>query len=338
MQITLNAIMCVWREEDIIGSTVRHAFAQGCSKVYILDNDSGDRTVQRAVRAGAVFLARFESKVFDETQKTVYTNKCVQSVNGALKDGPVWWLYLDADEFPDFGNGASILETLAGLPENIRAVRAVMLDHLPTHEPYFLPGFHPADLMPLAQRGGMQKTPLLRHDPDKPGVVIQSGAHNYHCAEKLEEARETLAIHHFNYRTQAFSKARLEALVLPDARGKSRNDWYEAIAALDNKERSQYRERLDRLDEVYAANRLRQLKGEALPYDYKKLIRWYDPLAFDLSQAGLPELDRLICEGSHLFYMEEYGRAATLFTRALELAEDEETARLLREALERAGA
>ena len=40
----LNAVICVWNEEDIIESTVKHAFSQGCSNVFIVDNGSTDKT------------------------------------------------------------------------------------------------------------------------------------------------------------------------------------------------------------------------------------------------------------------------------------------------------
>ena len=36
----LYCILCVWNEEDIIASTVRHAYAQGCDRVFIIDNDT----------------------------------------------------------------------------------------------------------------------------------------------------------------------------------------------------------------------------------------------------------------------------------------------------------
>ena len=79
----LNAVMCVWNEEDVIAATVRHAFAQGCSAVYIVDNGSEDGTVAAAQEAGAVLAASFKSKYFNEDLKVTYLNEVVRRWNAA---------------------------------------------------------------------------------------------------------------------------------------------------------------------------------------------------------------------------------------------------------------
>ena len=59
MNTALYAIICTWNEEDIIASTVRHAFAQGCDKVFVVDNGSTDATQEGC----AALTARFPGRV-----------------------------------------------------------------------------------------------------------------------------------------------------------------------------------------------------------------------------------------------------------------------------------
>ena len=49
----LFAIIGTWMEADVIEATVRNAFTQGCERVFLVDNDSPDDTVERALAAGA---------------------------------------------------------------------------------------------------------------------------------------------------------------------------------------------------------------------------------------------------------------------------------------------
>ena len=77
----LNAVLCVWNEGDVIAATVRHALAQGCSNVFIVDNASSDNTVAAAVEAGAVLAASFDSKYFNEDLNVTYLNEVVRRWN-----------------------------------------------------------------------------------------------------------------------------------------------------------------------------------------------------------------------------------------------------------------
>ena len=69
----LNAVICVWNDEDIIEATIKHLFAQGCSNVFIIDNFSTDDTVKNAICAGAILADSFNSKYFDELEKIYHT-------------------------------------------------------------------------------------------------------------------------------------------------------------------------------------------------------------------------------------------------------------------------
>jgi glycosyltransferase involved in cell wall biosynthesis len=104
----LNAVMCVWNEEDIIESSVKHLFAQGCSNVFIIDNESSDKTVDIAVNAGAKLAAKFKSKYFNEYEKIAYLNATVKNFNEQSNEDQRCWLYVFADEFPNIEGGVGV--------------------------------------------------------------------------------------------------------------------------------------------------------------------------------------------------------------------------------------
>ena len=323
----LYCILCVWNEEDIIASTVRHAYAQGCDKVFIIDNDSTDKTVQQAVRAGAIYHARFASEHFDEAQKTVYINKCALGLNEQSPDDKNWWLYLDADEFPDFHNGKSIKRNLSELPGDVRAVGGHVCNHLPTHEPYCIPGYHPADFMPVGvvDRSSIWKFNLLRHDNDQPPIYARSGAHTYNTnGGAMREADIRYIIHHFNYRKLDAVSKRLRILLARDEYGKSRIDWMDEMTRIAGGQKSGYHTRLETLHEVYETNRYQNLKINTLDYDYTMMCRWYDPTGLGDSLSGHCDgLGLHIWRGTMLFHLGRYEKALFAFHDALELASAE---------------
>src|ERR1700674_5907437 len=53
-ELRLFAIIGAYMEQDVVAATVANAYAQGCERVYLVDNDSSDATVREAVAAGAV--------------------------------------------------------------------------------------------------------------------------------------------------------------------------------------------------------------------------------------------------------------------------------------------
>lgn len=158
----LHAVLCVWNEEDIIESTVRHAFAQGCTRVYLVDNGSTDATVSRGTACGAQPAASFHTDVFDEVRKIMHINATIEAMNRQSDEDSQWWLIVDADEFPDIDGPGRIIDFLRAAPPDIRAVHGVLHDHIPTHPPHHSRLRHPADTMPLARKTSTGKVPLLR--------------------------------------------------------------------------------------------------------------------------------------------------------------------------------
>ena len=109
-------------EADVIGATVANAFAQGCDRVYLVDNDSADATVAEAVSAGA----QFRGVVLDrEVRRTPSSRHHEPRGRGRVADSGaehVWWLWLDADEFPHGPGGLTVREYLATLDRRYRIV------------------------------------------------------------------------------------------------------------------------------------------------------------------------------------------------------------------------
>ena len=59
-KITLFATICTWYEADVVYATVKNAFAQGCDRVFIIDNSSPDNTIEEALSAGATLARVYE--------------------------------------------------------------------------------------------------------------------------------------------------------------------------------------------------------------------------------------------------------------------------------------
>jgi len=313
----LNAVMCVWNEEDIIESTIKHAFAQGCSNVFIVDNDSTDKTVDVATRAGAKLAAVFKTKDFDEDQKVVHINATVQYINEITQDEKIWWLYIDADEFPNFDSKFTIIDILKQLDSSIRAVHGYMFDHLPTHQPYHVQGYHPADFQPVCTKTSGSKIPLLRYDKGHPHFWSIGGAHDFITHNNIVPMiKDILQIHHFPYRNPEFTLKRTKILA------QTRNAWYKKFLTQVHKQNVlAYEERYNQLPAMYDKNNHLGLKTKTLIYDYKHIARWYD--IYTEKQFLSSKFDKFIYTAIYYFFIEEYDIALCRFKDALDTCNDE---------------
>jgi glycosyltransferase involved in cell wall biosynthesis len=322
----LNAVMCVWNEEDIIESTVKHAFAQGCSQVFFIDNASTDKTVENAIHAGAVQADSFESKYFEETQKISHLNSVVKKYNEQSAEEHIWWLFIDADEFPNIDRNVRIIDFIKALDSSVRLVHGHMFDHVPTHPPYHVPGYHPADFMPIAAKSPTSKIPLIRYDKGKQHLYSCGGAHSLDTAgESLPIIKDLLDIHHFPYRRPEHSLARLKLLVKKNADGSSRVDWCDELAQRLQKSpdaRSDYHDRYEKLQAVYHQNRYAAFLHENTPYQYKDLTRWYDSVA-PMRLDGCSPYEQALGQAVHHFFLGEFDRAFCSFDAAFALCRDE---------------
>lgn len=317
----LNAVMCVWNEEDVVAATVRHAFAQGCANVFVIDNASTDGTVAAAVGAGAVLAASFSSRYFNEDLKVVHLNEVVRRWNETSGRQRAWWLFVDADEFPCIDGGPRIIDFLQTMDPAVRGVQGWLFNHLPTHPPYLAPNVHPADFMPLCVRDGGGKIPLLRYDRGSPHLWSIGGAHDVIThGEALAVAQDVLRMHHFPHRKPENTYARLKRLVFRSEDGVSRADWHDNFLKQVGGNGSQYNSRHDALTKLYAANQGRALLRPALEYDFKNLARWYD--AYDDARFAAPPLESAIARAIYYFFMEEYDIALCRFKDAFDLCDN----------------
>lgn len=228
------AILGTWYEADVIEATVKNAFVQGCERVYLVDNDSPDDTVARAVAAGATLARTFATEVYEEDERMRIMNAVVAEVSEQTAEADedsdhIWWLWLDADEFHHGPQGLTLIEYLSALDRRFRVVGARFFNHYPDRVPEYEEGRHPLDFQPLCEEHvypmctrGHRKHPLQRWDRDGNPIVCGAGFHQASSTATLIEPLQHIYLHHFPYRREAVSRRRLEALCQTDADGLAR--------------------------------------------------------------------------------------------------------------------
>jgi hypothetical protein len=228
-EVRLFAVVGTWMEEDVIGATVSNAFAQGCERVYLVDNESTDATVSEAEQAGAELAATFHTDEYDERLRLDVMNDVVRDVSTREGDAHIWWMWLDADEFPHAPRGLTVREFLTALDRRFRVVGCRFVNHFPDRTPAYLPGFHPLDFQPLCEEHalgcalGHRKHSLQRFDRDGAPIRCGRGFHAAWSAERpLLEPAEAIYLHHFPYRDEATTRRRLALLCGTDESGRTR--------------------------------------------------------------------------------------------------------------------
>jgi glycosyltransferase involved in cell wall biosynthesis len=245
------AVLGTWMEADIVGANVRNAMAQGCERVYLVDNGSTDGTMEAAMREGAMLARSFRTSHYDEEMRLRHMNDVVSEVSRAEGGQHIWWLYLDADEFPHGPWGMTLREYLANLDVRFRVVGTRFFNHYPSGAPQYVPGRHPLDFQPLCEElafpmcpRGHRKHPILRFDRN--GALIECGAgfHSATCAEQLYEPVQPAFLHHFPFREKNLTRQRLEVLWAKNSEGVTR--------ALESNYTTHMLTRFRSLDAVYA--------------------------------------------------------------------------------------
>jgi len=321
----MNAVICVWNEEDIIESTVKHALAQGCSNVFIVDNNSTDKTVNTAINAGAILADSFGSEYFNEYQKIAYLNTVVKKYNESCKEDYIWWLYIDADEFPNIDCELRIIDFIKLLDPSIKAVHGYMFNHIPTHAPYNISGYHPADFMQLANKTNTTKIPLIRYDKGKPHFYSASGAHHFDtCGENVPIVLDVLNIHHFNYRRQENTFRRLKQLTTKNSNGVCRVDLFDKLEQMHKKSKnakSTYHNRYDSAKSIYNENKYKILMMDELHYSYDNLVRWYHPHSLKITD-DCSKHDALLNIAIHYYFLGDIDLALCRFNDLIEIADN----------------
>lgn len=255
VDVVLHGVVVAWMESDVIAATVANLFAQGCARVFVIDNDSVDGTADVAERAGAE-VRRFRSRSHDEALMRLQANALAQEVSAARWDAgepaPVWWLHVDADEFPSGPRDIRVIDHLRTLPDDVRVVGSRAFDRWPSPSapPDPAPGEDPVGHLPLAtSRWSLAclrlhwKHQLVRLDRDRPTVLIGDGCHRAVSTVALVESREAIVVRHAPFRAEAATRRRIEALSEVGSDGLSRVTF----------NRFEMAERAAMVDAVYAA-------------------------------------------------------------------------------------
>src|SRR6478672_9554231 len=85
-------LVAAWYEADIIADCVRHQFAQGCERVFLIDNASPDDTVEQALAAGAELAASYALDEWDQTVSNHMVDHVMRSRSLKSESDSVWWL------------------------------------------------------------------------------------------------------------------------------------------------------------------------------------------------------------------------------------------------------
>ena len=99
MSFSVCAIMSTFNEEDIIEETVSNLIDQGVD-VYILDNNSTDKTVDRISKFVGNGLVNIEKVVYYENGKEIYSWSAILERKSELSQtlDYDWFIHTDADE------------------------------------------------------------------------------------------------------------------------------------------------------------------------------------------------------------------------------------------------
>ncbi len=213
------AVLGTWMEADVVAATVRNALLQGCDRVYVVDNDSPDDTIEVACAEGAILARSFTTERYDEALRLQHMNEIVGELSELEGAEHIWWLFLDADEFPHGPWGMTLRDYLKTLDERYRVVGTRIFDHYPAESPHYLPGRHPLDFQSLCEElahpmcpSMHRKHPLQRYDKSGAPIRSSKGFHYALCSEHLYEPSQPAFLHHFPFRNESVTRARLEAL------------------------------------------------------------------------------------------------------------------------------
>lgn len=304
-QFRLFAVLGTYNEEDIIEATVANAFAQGVERVYLVDNGSTDDTVARAEKAGATLAEVFHTSQIQETVRILIMNWVVWRISSAEYDDHLWWLWLDADEFPHGPEGQTIRGYLDRLDQRFRVVGSDFYQHFPTRKPEYVSGFHPLEFQPFCEPLWQRHIPMcnLRHYKhplqrfDRNGAFLQATDGFHKCIPndraQLIEPTAGIVTHHFQYREEGFTRRRLEKVYgFAPGRGEQsfKRNWMNG------------RRRLETVDAVYQqrwgdVDNQRRVPGDVgvnlRPWseftDHPTPQRWYSLQDLDAARAGVKE-------------------------------------------------
>jgi len=212
----LFAILDAWNEGDVIGSTVANAFAEGCERVFLVDNGSHDDTVEQAEKVGATLARELRPDSLDEALHFRILKDVAREISEQGPDHHVWWLSLAGDEFPQAPAGLTVGEFLSSLDRRIRIVSARIFDHYPSTPPYFYPCRQPWRLQPYCEEltdseslRRHKRYALQRIDLEEPPMACGAGNHAATAGVPLPEPSARIVLHRIPYRDPLVTRSRL---------------------------------------------------------------------------------------------------------------------------------
>ncbi|MFI0367321.1 glycosyltransferase family 2 protein [Actinomadura sp. 1N219] len=208
----------VWNEDDVIYATVRNLFLQGCDEVFVIDDASDDESATEAKAAGATVIQDASDGKFHERRRSERICTVVDAVTEAA-GRPVWWIMVDADEFPR-GPGALTIRDLArDLPPSVDTVGSRVLEHYPGRSSAPRQRHHPLDELPSARwhtnpscPEGHWKHQMLRlRNPGELRFML--GRHTIAAPPQrrpIVESTSSLLMHHFPLRGKEWTQQKFQ--------------------------------------------------------------------------------------------------------------------------------
>ena len=229
------AIVSSWYDGDIIYDTVRNCFNNGCTKVFILDNDSPDNSVSEAIRAGATIGEIYHTDYYDDDLRIRKQNDIVKNIVESEAHRELWFLSLDGDEFPTGIGNETIQQTLGRIPGNIRTIGSNAIDLYPNIGEQHTIGQHPA----ISYSYGINRTArcycdlshwkhvALRYFDNVFDIAQGRGNHrpaHIRINQTLQEPKDiSLPIFHVPIRNEEHTRTRLTALCGKNEQGQHRS-------------------------------------------------------------------------------------------------------------------
>jgi Glycosyl transferase family 2 len=215
----IYGLAAVWNEDDVVYATVRNLLIQGADDVFVIDDASDDDTVSEAKAAGATVIHDPSDGTFDERRRSERISQ-VMDERTAAAGRPVWWIVVDADEFPEGPDGTTIRELVRTLPSRVDTVGSRVLEHYPGLGSAPKPRHHPLDELRNARwhdnpacPAGHWKHQVLRL-PEPGAFRFLPGRHAVAApplGRPVIESTASLLMHHFPLRDRERTVRKLSA-------------------------------------------------------------------------------------------------------------------------------